>query len=128
MCAVQLVAVQSSIILCCNSLFMCTYNSFQGTYSDSISLCCSVLDFTLQLVETGAEDNMLSSLLIFSLQYVLVNHEHWKYKLKHARWQVTLKVPFTGCFSLYLHFKQFYGFILYLDLLYMGLGNFRCYS
>ena len=61
----------------------------------------TVLDFTLQLVETGAEDNMLSALLVFSLQYVLVNHEHWKYKLKHARWQVTLKVPFsfTSCFS-----------------------------
>eukprot|EP00268_Persea_americana_P036026 TRINITY_DN35516_c0_g1_i1.p1 TRINITY_DN35516_c0_g1~~TRINITY_DN35516_c0_g1_i1.p1 ORF type:complete len:2020 (+),score=353.46 TRINITY_DN35516_c0_g1_i1:707-6061(+) len=56
------------------------------------SLTISVLDFTLQLVETGAEDNMLSALLVFSLQYVLVNHEHWKYKLKHARWQVTLKV------------------------------------
>ncbi|XP_058098868.1 uncharacterized protein LOC131243494 isoform X2 [Magnolia sinica] len=56
------------------------------------SLTISVLDFTMQLVETGVEDDMVSALVVFSLQYVFVNHEHWKYKLKHVRWKVTLKV------------------------------------
>ncbi|XP_026395785.1 uncharacterized protein LOC113290379 isoform X2 [Papaver somniferum] len=57
--------------------------------------CCqltlSVLDFTMQLVESGAEDDCVLALVVFSLQYVLVNHENWKYKLKHVRWKVTLK-------------------------------------
>ncbi|XP_043708822.1 uncharacterized protein LOC122658035 isoform X2 [Telopea speciosissima] len=58
--------------------------------------CCpmtiSVLDFTMQLVESGADSDFVSGLVIFSLQYILVNHEHWKYKSKHVRWKVTLKV------------------------------------
>ncbi|KAI3989451.1 hypothetical protein MKX01_022726 [Papaver californicum] len=57
--------------------------------------CClltlSVLGFTMQLVESGAEDDCVLALVVFSLQYVLVNHENWKYKLKHVRWKVTLK-------------------------------------
>ncbi|GMP64164.1 hypothetical protein CsSME_00025565 [Camellia sinensis var. sinensis] len=58
--------------------------------------CCpltlSVLDFTMQLVKTGVENDVVLALVVFSLQYVLVNHEYWKYKVKHARWKVTLKV------------------------------------
>ncbi|XP_057475806.1 uncharacterized protein LOC130763817 [Actinidia eriantha] len=58
--------------------------------------CCqltlSVLDFTMQLVETGVENDVVLALVVFSLQYVLVNHEYWKYKVKHDRWKVTLKV------------------------------------
>lgn len=58
--------------------------------------CCqltiSVLDFTKQLVETGDENDFALALVVFSLQYVLVNHEYWKYKVKHVRWKVTLKV------------------------------------
>jgi len=60
------------------------------------SLICGlnlvVLDFTIQLVETGVEHDDLLALIIFSLQYVLVNHEYWKYKMKHIRWKITLKV------------------------------------
>ncbi|XP_077246551.1 nucleoporin (DUF3414) isoform X2 [Tasmannia lanceolata] len=59
---------------------------------DCCSLTISVLDFTMQLVETGVEDSMVSALVVFCLQYVLVNHEHWKYKVKHSRWKVTIKV------------------------------------
>ncbi|XP_042495006.1 uncharacterized protein LOC122074223 [Macadamia integrifolia] len=59
---------------------------------DSCPLAISVLDFTMQLVETGAESDIVLGLVAFSLQYVLVNHEHWKYKKKHIRWKVTLKV------------------------------------
>lgn len=55
-------------------------------------LTTSVLDFTVELVEKGASDSMVSALVVFSLQYVLVNHVHWNYKLKYDRWKVTLKV------------------------------------
>ncbi|KAL2537742.1 hypothetical protein Fot_19133 [Forsythia ovata] len=56
------------------------------------SLTLSVLDFTLKLVEIGFENDVVLALVVFSLQYVLVNHEFWKYKVKHARWKVTTKV------------------------------------
>ncbi|GLT69630.1 hypothetical protein SLA2020_417670 [Shorea laevis] len=55
-------------------------------------LAISVLDFTMQLVETGLEDDSILALVVFSLQYVLVSHEYWKYKAKYVRWKVTLKV------------------------------------
>ncbi|KAL0422870.1 UNVERIFIED_CONTAM: hypothetical protein Slati_3309900 [Sesamum latifolium] len=51
-----------------------------------------VLDFTMNLLETGLETDTVLALIVFSLQYVLVNHEIWKYKVKYARWKVTLKV------------------------------------
>ncbi|XP_061362673.1 uncharacterized protein LOC133306382 isoform X2 [Gastrolobium bilobum] len=60
--------------------------------SNDCPLAISVLDFTIQLVETGVENDALLALIIFSLQYVLVNHEYWKYKMKHIRWKITLKV------------------------------------
>ncbi|CAA7391364.1 unnamed protein product [Spirodela intermedia] len=56
------------------------------------SLTMAVLDFTRQLVEVGADDEMVSSLVIFALQYVLVNHENWSYKFGYDRWKVTQKV------------------------------------
>lgn len=52
----------------------------------------AVLDFTMQLVETGVENDVVLALVVFSVQYVLVNHEYWKYKVKHVRWKVMLKV------------------------------------
>ncbi|KAF3434642.1 hypothetical protein FNV43_RR21727 [Rhamnella rubrinervis] len=55
-------------------------------------LTISVLDFTMQLMETGFDSDAVLALVVFSLQYVLVNHEYWKYKVKHTRWRVTLKV------------------------------------
>ncbi|CAA3010617.1 Hypothetical predicted protein [Olea europaea subsp. europaea] len=55
------------------------------------SLTLSVLDFTMRLVEIGIENDVVLALVVFSLQYVLVNHEFWKYKVKHARWKVTTK-------------------------------------
>ncbi|XAR59056.1 hypothetical protein NMG60_11014687 [Bertholletia excelsa] len=61
-------------------------------HDSGCSLTLSVLDFTVQLVERGVENDVVLALVVFSLQYVLVNHEHWKYKVKHARWKVTLKV------------------------------------
>ncbi|KAJ8512137.1 hypothetical protein OPV22_002571 [Ensete ventricosum] len=63
-----------------------------GEKDDSYALAASVLDFTVQLVEKGAEDNLVSAFIIFSLQYVFVNHMHWKYKSKYSCWKVTLKV------------------------------------
>lgn len=53
----------------------------------------AVLDFTMELVQTGVENDVALALVVFSFQFVLVNHEYWKYKVKHARWKVTLKVP-----------------------------------
>ncbi|KAJ0076745.1 hypothetical protein Patl1_36100 [Pistacia atlantica] len=55
-------------------------------------LTISVLDFTMQLVETGLENDFVQALVVFSLQYILVNHEYWKYRVKNVRWKVTLKV------------------------------------
>ena len=52
----------------------------------------AVLDFTRHLIEVGADNDMVSSLVIFALQYVLVNHENWRYKFRCDRWKVTLKV------------------------------------
>ncbi|KAL2254846.1 UNVERIFIED_CONTAM: hypothetical protein Sindi_0279300 [Sesamum indicum] len=52
----------------------------------------TVLDFTMNLLETGLETDTILALIVFSLRYVLVNHEFWKYKVKYARWKVTLKV------------------------------------
>uniref|UniRef100_A0A7N0U6L0 Uncharacterized protein n=1 Tax=Kalanchoe fedtschenkoi TaxID=63787 RepID=A0A7N0U6L0_KALFE len=56
------------------------------------SLTISVLDLTLQLLDTGSECEVLHSLIVFSLQYVFLNHAHWKYKVKNVQWTVTLKV------------------------------------
>ncbi|XP_022146238.1 uncharacterized protein LOC111015501 isoform X2 [Momordica charantia] len=62
-------------------------------HNDSGSpLSISLLDFTMQLVETGLENDAILALIAFCLQYILVNHEYWKYKVKHTRWIVTLKV------------------------------------
>ncbi|KAL5055383.1 hypothetical protein RYX36_036065 [Vicia faba] len=60
--------------------------------SNDYPLTISVLDFTIELVETGVENDVLLALIIFSFQYVLVNHEYWKYRIKHIRWKITLKV------------------------------------
>lgn len=46
----------------------------------------------MSLLDTGLETDTVLALIVFSLQYVLVNHEFWKYKVKYARWKVTLKV------------------------------------
>ncbi|KAL0739663.1 hypothetical protein Bca4012_015873 [Brassica carinata] len=50
------------------------------------------LEFTMQLVEGGVENDVAIALIVFSLQYVLVSHEGWKYNHGHMRWNVTLKV------------------------------------
>lgn len=59
-----------------------------------------VLDFVIQVVEKGAEDNVVSALVVFSLQYVLVNHVHWKFE-KTAGWKATLKVFFFFFLNFY---------------------------
>ncbi|OMO74438.1 hypothetical protein CCACVL1_16704, partial [Corchorus capsularis] len=69
---------------------MLLIDSEQNDYDCPLTI--SVLDFTMQLVRTGVEDDIVMSLIVFSLQYVLVNHEYWKYKVKNTRWKVTLKV------------------------------------
>lgn len=48
----------------------------------------------MKLVESGLENDAVLALLVFSLQYILVNHEFGKYKGKHLRWKVTIKVQF----------------------------------
>ncbi|XWS67769.1 hypothetical protein CRYUN_Cryun04dG0033700 [Craigia yunnanensis] len=69
---------------------MVLIDSEQNDYDCPLTI--SVLDFTMQLVRTGVEDDIVVSLIVFSLQYILVNHEYWKYKVKNTRWKVTLKV------------------------------------
>ncbi|KAL1554389.1 hypothetical protein AAHA92_14953 [Salvia divinorum] len=56
------------------------------------SMTLSVLDFTMNLLEKGLETDTILALIVFSLQYVLINHEFWKYKVKPARWKVKQKV------------------------------------
>ncbi|WCJ39807.1 hypothetical protein M5689_020767 [Euphorbia peplus] len=62
----------------------------QNEYDNPLAI--SVLEFTLQLLETRSESDLVLALIAFSLQYILINHEFWKYKVKHVRWKVTLKV------------------------------------
>lgn len=59
---------------------------------DFCNFILAVLDFTMKLMESGLENDAVLALVVFSLQYILVNHEYWKYKVKHTRWEVTLKV------------------------------------
>ncbi|KAK6916684.1 hypothetical protein RJ641_019545 [Dillenia turbinata] len=54
--------------------------------------CQLVLDFTEHLLVAGVENDTILALVVFCLQFVLVNHENWKYKERHVRWKVTLKV------------------------------------
>ncbi|XP_056698928.1 uncharacterized protein [Spinacia oleracea] len=55
-------------------------------------LTISVLEFTMQLLGAGVENEFSHALVMFCLQYVFGNHEYWKYKVKQDRWNVTLKV------------------------------------
>ncbi|CAH8273756.1 unnamed protein product [Arabidopsis lyrata] len=58
----------------------------------SCPLVISVLEFTMQLVEGGLENDVVFALVVFSLQYILASHEYWKYNNGSMRWKVTLKV------------------------------------
>ncbi|VVB09622.1 unnamed protein product [Arabis nemorensis] len=58
----------------------------------SCMLVISVLEFTMQLLEGGLENDVVLALIVFSLQYILVSHEYWKYNHGNMRWNVTLKV------------------------------------
>ncbi|XP_010446392.1 PREDICTED: uncharacterized protein LOC104729180 isoform X1 [Camelina sativa] len=58
----------------------------------SCPLVISVLEFTMQLVEGGLENDVVFGLVVFSLQYILASHEYWKYNHGNMRWKVTLKV------------------------------------
>ncbi|KAL3621352.1 hypothetical protein CASFOL_036264 [Castilleja foliolosa] len=77
------------------------------------SMTLSVLDFTMNLLETGLETDTVLALIVFSIQYVLVNHEFWNYKVKHARWKVTLKVleVMNKCISLLTSCKKLGGVV-----------------
>ncbi|KAK9690813.1 hypothetical protein RND81_09G155600 [Saponaria officinalis] len=55
-------------------------------------LTVSVLDLAVQLLEAGVENEFAFALVVFCLQYVFLNHEYWKYKVKKDRWNVTQKV------------------------------------
>ncbi|KAJ0962473.1 hypothetical protein J5N97_030301 [Dioscorea zingiberensis] len=59
---------------------------------EDFSLTTSVLDFTMQLLEIGAENDMVAALVVFSLQFILVNHVHWRYKYKYSCLELTLKL------------------------------------
>ncbi|XP_062200605.1 uncharacterized protein LOC133903312 isoform X2 [Phragmites australis] len=59
---------------------------------DCSSLTSSVLDFSIQVLRKGAAaDHIISPLIVFSIQYFMVNHMNWKYK-KFSRWKTTLQV------------------------------------
>jgi hypothetical protein len=60
-------------------------------------MCCHsfpVLDFTLQVLRKRNDaDDMIFALIVFSVQYIMVNHMNWKYK-KYSHWKTTLRVQF----------------------------------
>ena len=58
-------------------------------------------------------DDSLLALIVFSLQYILVSHEYWKYKVKYVRWKVTLKVH-LGSFWKLLQLGSYFCFSLTL--------------
>ncbi|XP_048540938.1 uncharacterized protein LOC125520147 [Triticum urartu] len=59
---------------------------------DCSSLTTSLLDFAIQVLRKGAAaDDMISPFIVFSIQYIMVNHMNWKHK-KYSRWKTTLKV------------------------------------
>lgn len=59
---------------------------------DCSSLTVSLLDFAIQVLRKGAAaDDMISSFIVFSIQYIMVNHVNWKHK-KYSCWKTTLKV------------------------------------
>ncbi|KAK4786245.1 hypothetical protein SAY86_002934 [Trapa natans] len=66
-------------------LIDCEHNDYD------CSLAISVLQFTNQLVESRLESDAINAFIVFSLQYIFVNHEYWKYKMRCVRWRVTLK-------------------------------------
>lgn len=64
----------------------------------------------MQLVETRLENDLVLALVIFAMQYILINHEYWKYKVKNVRWKVTLKVFFfLSCFFILIFVFSYYG-------------------
>lgn len=80
----------------------------QTIHLNIMILNVAVLDFTMQLMETGLENDTVLALVVFSLQYVLLNHEYWKYRVKHTRWRITLKVhlPLPCCSSWFSQGKR----------------------
>ncbi|XP_051206671.1 uncharacterized protein [Lolium perenne] len=59
---------------------------------DCSSLASSLLDFAIQVLRKGAAaDDTISSFIVFSIQYIMVNHMNWKHK-KYSCWKTTLKV------------------------------------
>ncbi|XP_062205788.1 uncharacterized protein LOC133907725 isoform X2 [Phragmites australis] len=59
---------------------------------DCSSLAASVLDFSIQVLRKGATaDDIILASIVFSVQYIMVNHMNWKYK-KCSRWKTTLRV------------------------------------
>ncbi|KAH9696845.1 hypothetical protein KPL71_023355 [Citrus sinensis] len=72
-----------------------------------------VLDFTMQLLETGVENDLVLSLVVFSLQYLLVNHEYWKYK-ETLIWKIgsTFPVGATAGFNSHLLATSVYANML----------------
>ncbi|XP_024375793.1 uncharacterized protein [Physcomitrium patens] len=52
-------------------------------------LALAALGFTKTIVEKGVESEMLSSLVMYMVRELLLNHGNWKYQQPHQRWQIT---------------------------------------
>ena len=50
------------------------------------------LDLTKIMVEKGVEVEVISSLVMYMVRDLLVNHGNWKYQHPHQRWQITTQV------------------------------------
>ncbi|KAJ0974274.1 hypothetical protein J5N97_016239 [Dioscorea zingiberensis] len=93
---------------------------FPGCIAFLLHLMLRFLDFTLQLLETGAENDTVAALVVFSLQFILVNHVHWRYKYKYSCLELTLKVlelmkSCTKAMHVSVKFRHIVGDILLND-------------
>lgn len=59
-----------------------------GYYRFTISL----LDLCKTFVAKGGNTKLVTTLIMYIVRYLLVNHGNWKYKLRFERWQITSKI------------------------------------
>jgi len=59
-------------------------------------LALAALDLTKIMVEKGVEVEVISSLVMYMVRDLLVNHGNWKYQHPHQRWQITTQALQVG--------------------------------
>ncbi|TVU31165.1 hypothetical protein EJB05_22840, partial [Eragrostis curvula] len=78
----------------CNSIFKYVQDvSNAEILSKTVGLLAEMIKCAPDhVLRKGADaDDMISALIVFTVQYIMVNHINWKYK-KCSRWKITLRV------------------------------------